>query len=355
MVTWHSDRSGVTSARYGAVSRDDGATWDEPRLLEVAEPGVAKAWLSATFYLAWGVRHSRPHDTHIELNGHEVALLKHTVPEGTYVFPVPAAALRRQPSSQGGPALHVYTGGMNPADHVLSGRWRLHVQPRFIVKRLVAASQAEADALANRPGQAGRPDLVAAANALPSRHEALRAGGKINLPLTVHNLGAGAAHGVTVGVYRADPALEATDLGKAKLAEQSVGELSPGASATAALEFTFRPEQMARVWVAVTSDERDLEPADNRFALALLSGDSPQAPPVYGTDIPPVFQAPALLDVVQLPNLPAVEELLQLPDFGARLALPGLPAPDLRQVLPVLREPLAGAGLRVPDLGGLLR
>jgi len=317
-VFFHSDASGLTDLTHLVETRDGGVRWSLPRALPAVSGKIDRAWLTVRFGLQWPRSDYSPHDTFVHLNGVRVGELEQMVPEGVYVFEVPAEALAATGTDLGGSIVTVTTEGMNQADYVELQEVRLVADRAFTQVPVVADNQDEADKLASQ-ATAGlnhsQPDLVVAAgddmNYLPDEPEF---GDSIRLGLQIHNLGQAAATGATIGVYAGDPSDPLIDLASARLAVLSLDDLVAGGSLDVDLEFEFDPRRTARVFVAALLED-DFAPLDNSWGVSFSAGESDLPTPLFGTDLPNLFRAPGLLDSVRLPDVRRFESLLHLPSL----------------------------------------
>lgn len=357
-VRYHSDISGVADMAYVVTSADRGATWGEAVMLPTLQSAIEHAWVEVNFALQWPDQAYAPHDTQVLVNGVEVGRITGRVPQGTYVFEVPSR-LVRESADRGLDDNSVMTRptNLNGAHYIRAQKARLVVKRRFTQVQVAAASQAEADQLAKHAGvnlNHDRPDLALGANGMAALPLELRAGTSVDLALQVQNLGEASATETRVALYSADPRVPSADLGKAKLAEQMVGSVAPGQTQEARLAFRFDPKRTGRVWAAVQSKEPDFQPADNCWILSFTQGESAAPTPLLGTDIPNVFQAPSLMGMVQLPNVPALADLISLPDFGNWASVPGMQPPNIRSIGDILKSQLTRPDINLPNLGGAI-
>lgn len=331
-IAYHSDVSGVADLVYSTRSHDGGATWGDAELAPSFDPAVERAWIEVTFKLEWPRRDYAPEgSTYVFFNGRPVAALERMVPEGTFVFEVPARLVRGTGTGLRGNSVTVKSDGkLNRADHIFASGFRLIAKRTFSQVDVFAATQAEADALAGRSGASlnhNRPDLVVSANAMPHLPQQLESGKEINLPLQVWNLGERSATGVKVTLYAEQKLGNARANSNARLAEQTIGDLQPGTSRDIRLAFKFDRQTTPRVYVKVESKEGDFFPNDNLWGLSFTTGASEAPSPLLGTDIPNVFYAPDLLQSVRVPNMDALQDLLARPDFVRLMSVNGLPLP----------------------------
>ena len=363
-VSCHSDISGVADLKYIRESADQGKTWGEAVTTPSLDAPVDRAWVEMNFMLHWPREDYHPAAVvTISLNDRQVGRLDRILPEGTYVFDAPADAVHSSGSSISANQVKVHAdANINQADHVLVDRMRIVAKRRYTQVPLVASSQAEADELAAKSGVTlnhSLPDLAVCANAIPAILAQPKQGTTLSLPLQVRNLGEAPATGVKVFIYGAragDP--QAPD-SAAVLAHQDVGSVAPGEMKEITVTLKFTAKTTSRVFVAVRENEDDYYPADNTWPLSFSIGASNAPGPLVGTDVPNVFSAPDLLSQVQLPNLPALQDLLGRPDFAALAnlqgwSLPNVPNPGdwlqsrINEHLPNVSIP----GVNIPTLPG---
>jgi hypothetical protein len=358
-IRYHSDISGVADMAYVVTSGDLGATWGEAVMLPTLQSAIEQAWVEVNFALQWPDQSYAPHDTQVYVNGVEVGAIAGRVPQGTYVFDVPPDVVK-ETAERGLDSNNIMTRptNLNTAHYIRAQKARLIVKRRFTQVQVVAGSQAEADELAQTAGVTlnhDRPDLALAANAMAPVPVKLDAGTAVDLALQIRNLGEAPATETKVALYCADPRVPSADLGKAKLAEQAVGSVEPGQSRDAKVSFKFDPKRTSRVWVAVQAKEADFQPNDNCWILSLTQGESATPTPLLGTDIPNVFQAPDLMGMVQLPNVPAMTDLIALPDFRGWASIPGGQVPDLKGIEESLKLQLTRPDIDLPNLRDTIR
>lgn len=354
-ATWHTDGQGLADLKYYVDSTDGGATWSSPQALPSLENTTAKAWLEVSFQMQWPRSSYVPFDTIVEVNGQEIGRLKQVIPDGTYLFEVPPELVPCLASRRPQAAVRLISEGCSGAHYLLATNTRLIIQRRFSQIPVVAASQAEADALASRVGadfNHSQPDLALMANQVQELPDTLAKGTRLELPLQLQNLGEAAASEVKVAAYSADPRdplAQALMLGEATVRSVGVGKL-----ATVQLHLTGRASQTARLFVAVTSKESDHYPDDNLWTQHFVVGAEQALPPLLGTDVPNVIYAPSLLPNVQLPNVRALQTVLANPDLGAMLGHGGWPLPSAPSVNGYLQQAMSALNLpNVPGLPGL--
>lgn len=353
-VVYHSDVSGVADLVYSTRSLDGGATWDVPKLALSFDPAVERAWIEVTFKLEWPRRDYAPEgSTYVFFNGRPVAALERMVPEGTFVFEVPARLVRGTGTGLRGNSVMVKSDGkLNQADHIFASGFRLIAKRTYSQVEVFAATQAEADALASRSGASlnhNRPDLVVGANAMPHLPQHLEAGEEINLPLQVWNLGEMRATGVKVTLYAEQTLGNARADQNARLAEQVIGDLQPGTSRDIRLAFKFDRQTTPRVYVKVESKEADFFPNDNLWGLSFTTGASEAPSPLLGTDIPNVVYTPDLLQIVRVPNVDALQDLLARPDFARLTSVNGWPLPKPSEMIDDAKSRLKNLIKRLPE------
>jgi hypothetical protein len=210
---------------------------DLVRVLELsASTSTATRVLGASMLMRFELDANRcpigPHTTVLSVNGKEVGRLTDTVPEGLYRFPVSPADVRFFGSLPGGNDLGIETIGLNTGNFVRALDAALEVQFSVHGELVVAADQAEADALVGALPTANhaQPDLVLAVTpAPPIDRSTLTDASVVNFALDVWNLGETAATATTVSLTGEDP--RAGDPGPALLTAVPVPALAAGQSA----------------------------------------------------------------------------------------------------------------------------
>jgi hypothetical protein len=342
-VSYHSDISGLADLKYDLESADNGRTWREAVAMPSLEQVTDHAWVEMNFSLQWSRSNYHPHNTYIYVNGIEVGKLENTVPEGTYVFPVPKEAVFCGAAAAGSNLVSVKVEGMNGANYSAASKCRLIIGRRLTQLPVVAGSQAEADLLAGHSGSNlnhNKPDLALAANSMGELADRVEQGQTIEVKLKALNLGEASATDVRVGLYSLDPRDPMVDRAKARLAEERIGELKPGEAREVKLAFKFDTKRTPRIYAAVQGKEEDYWTEDNVWGISFTEGESEAVPPLLGTDIPDVFSAPQLLDLVNLPDIPMLQELLSLPNFSSLVKVPGVQLPDINDLGSLLKRRL---------------
>ncbi len=352
-VTWHGDAGGLADLKYYTESHDGGATWSSPWALASLENVTSQAWLEVSFQMQWPRGSYAPFTTVVQVNDQEVGRLVNVVPDGTYLFELPPSLVPSLASRRPQADIRLVSKDCSGAHYLLATNTRLLVRRRFSQVPVVAASQAEADELAARVGadlNHNRPDLVLCANDVQELPAMLPKGAKVDLPLRVHNLGEAPATGVRVVAYGADPRDPLSGGQAPRLGEAQVGTLALGQSKAIRLTVTGQAAQTPRLFVAVTGQEPDEYPDDNLWIEHFVVGEEQALPPLVGTDVPHVLYAPALLPVVQLPNVPALQTLLAQPDLASLLGHADWPLPPTPSLESYLQQALSA--LHLPNLPG---
>ncbi|MBI5834642.1 MAG: hypothetical protein HZB16_20275 [Armatimonadetes bacterium] len=353
-VTWHGDSEGVADLKYEIRSTDGGASWGPRAALPSLENSVERAWLAATFQLQWPRGSYKPFTLVFSVNDREVGRLANVVPDGTYLFEVPRELIPTAPSRLPSARIHIQAVGCSGAHYLLATDTRLIVRRRFTQIAVAATSQGQADQLADRAGVGtnhDQVDLALSANGVRDLPQTLAAGRVLSLPLSVANLGAKPASRVRLVAYDTDPrdALSRNDT--SRLGEVAVGALAPGETRAVVLRVVGRAPQTPQLFVAALSAEPDAYAADNLWVEHFVVGEERARPPLVGTDVPDVLYAPALLPSVQLPNLPALRDLLAQPDLANLLGHANWPMPSLPSINGYVSQALAG--LHVPNVTDL--
>jgi hypothetical protein len=351
-ASYHSNISGVADLKYVMVSQDQGETWGEPVTMPSLKGEVRNAWLEVNFTLKWPRSNYHAHDTYIALNGTRVGAIEDTVPEGTYVFKVPPELVVSSPTEIGFNEVEIQTKGLNHADYIMTTDTRLVVEQRFFQVPVVANSQAEADRLALNSGGGlnhSKPDLVVAANHIHQLPDKLSPGLNTGLNLRIYNLGDGPATKVKIAAYEADPRGPDVQKDKMMLAVKVLSAIAPGSYKDVDLSLKPGMKPPPRVFVGVQCEEADFDYGNNVWGLSFTSGDEGAPSPLLGTDIPNIFYAPGLMDLIHIPDTAALEDLVSLPDFSDLVSLPGLGPPDVGDIKNSLLDHLKKLGIRTPD------
>ena len=346
--------------KYVLASEDGGETWREP----IAQPSlekdnaVGRAFVEVRFTLQNPRSTYPPFDTAVFLNDVRIGEIKRAVPEGTYVWEAPADIVRCGAQSLDVNQISMKFGNLSGGHYILAADSRLIVQRRYTQVPVVAASQAEADALADRSGSGlnhSAPDLALAANSTAPLPAILVPGQKIDLRLQVFNLGEGAASDVRISIFGSDPRDSAANPDPGKLAEVRVGTVGPGEVKTADVEFTYDPARVPRIFASVSAREKDFFAADNTWGFALTKGESDRVSPLFGTDIPDVLRAPGLLNIVSVPNMRGLVDMASLPGLEKLVGKSGLKLPDMGEFTNTLRDKLKRLDWKDVDLNRLFK
>lgn len=351
-VSYHSNISDVANLKYVISSLDEGETWGEPIILPSFDGQIEDAWLEVKFILKWPRNHYQPHDTFIYFNGTQVGAIKNIVPEGIYVFKIPPEIIVASPIEIGFNEIKIETKGLNQANYILTTDTRLVIKQRFLQIPVVATSQAEADQLVKKitgPVNHAKPDLVLAANSLSNLPGKLLPGLKTTLNLRVYNLGEAPATKAKLSVYSADPRSIDFRKEKATLAEKTFSIISAGSFEEVNLSFNPGIKPPPRLYLVVQSNEEDVDFKNNLWSLSFSSGEPGVVTPLLGTDIPHIFYAPELIDLIAIADLPSMLDLISLPQFSELVSLPNLRPPDIQTIKNSLINHLNKIGLKLPD------
>ena len=248
--------------------------------------------------------------------------------------------------------MEIQTKDLNHADYIMATDIRLVVEQPFFQVPVVAKSQAEADRIAADTGgdlNHSKPELVLAANRILKLPDRLSPVLNTALNLRVYNLGDAAATKAKIAVYNADPRDPAPQKDKMILAEKTLPSIAPGSYKDVDLSFKPGLKPPPRIYVAVQCEEADFYYSNNVWGLSFTSGDEGTPPPLLGTDIPNVFYAPGLMDIIHIPDTPALEDLVSLPDFSDLVSLPGLGPPNIGDIKNSLLNHLKKLGIRPLD------
>ena len=360
-VTYHSDSNSVTDLMYRMTSADGGKSWSAPAALPSAQSAIEHAWLQVTFHLENSREEYPPFSAHFLVNGTEVGVIRDTVLEGIYLFPVPRELVRGAMGRLAGNTIEVKIDDPMQGHFIYSSEQRLIAKWGYTQLPVVAASQQQADRIAKSAGvdrNHTQPDLVLTANAMPKLPAELKAGDKLPLVFQVYNIGETPATNVVFDLYggeKFDP-MEKTK----PITTQKLGTIAPGQSVEIKYTFVFDPQRTPRVHAVLRAKEEDFHPADNTWAVSFTLGEAGTLPPTVGTDTPHLFYTPDLLDAVNIPNLSRLSNLVSLPSFIDMLQLPELPVlpqfqvPDLKDFSGKLTNRIKGLTPTIPGWEELL-
>ena len=295
-----------------------------PRLGTVIKARLGSAapeyFLGASFELAYGRDTYTAHDTEISLNGHPVATLADTVPEGRYVFPVSGSLL----DPDGGNSVELRVEGMNGAHYIVASELRLYAPVTDADRLVVATSQEAADRIYREIEgiNHGTPDIVLVADPEFRVQQGISEGDRVVLGARALNLSDVASAGGRLRLLNQDPraATEGeppdldTDIGGAltrhvsdRLRLRDVGDevaipaLGPFESVDLAIEFEYRAGSTTRLWM-VAEIPGDFDAATNFTPVTFVAPDLRS--PLLGTDYPDLGDAPFLSSMVRLPSTP---------------------------------------------------
>ncbi|MBN2199941.1 MAG: hypothetical protein JW747_08865, partial [Candidatus Aminicenantes bacterium] len=276
-------------------------------------PWVEKAVLELHFSLSWPRGDYKPFDTFVRLNGKKVGEILDTVPEGIYLFDIPRDLILCTADEILDNEIEITAPGINSADNILLKSYRLIVKRGLTQIPVFASDQEEADKLAGKYSadvNHGRADLCLSANNLDIPGGALRKGEKIRLDFDVHNLGETAAENVRLMLFRSDPSVAGFNERADKLAEAGLDTVEAGQAQKISLTFPFDPETVSSVHARLRSESSDFNLNNDGFRLSLIDGDSDLPTPLLGTDIPILFQAPSLLQVLEIRDLEGLKDFI---------------------------------------------
>jgi len=354
-ASYHTDVDGVTDLKYVMGSHDGGDTWGE-RLANASMEADAggRAFVEINFALQNPRSTYHPYTTTVFINGVQIGKLENIIPEGTYIWEVPAGVANCSAQGTEYNNINIKFAGVNGAHYILATNCRLVVQRRYTQLPVVAGSQIEADELAKKSGVSlnhSAPDLALAANAITSLPVTLQPGKSLELPLSVYNLGEATANEVKVCLFAADPRNPILDLKSLNVVD--VGTVNPGEMKPVSISFRYDPANIPRVYAAVYSKEKDFNDSDNTWGFSFTKGESDQISPLFGTDIPNVLQAPDLVSLVSIPNVPGLLDLVSLPGLDKLLGKTDFHIPGIKQFTDPLSGVLKGKKIEGLDLNTL--
>jgi len=313
-VSYHRPVMGGKDLTFQILSCDRGKNWSAPKALLSTSPWLERASLELKISLSWPRRdYPTPFDTEILLNGKKIGEIKEKIPEGLYRFDIPIHLVHCSVTDILPNDIRIRARGINPADNIIVRSHRLSVRRQLTQIPVFASSQPEADRLAEKVVKNYNhraPDLFVSANKTDMSALVLKGGKKNKLDLTVGNCGEAIARSVRLRVLKDQPDRSGSDAGDDRLAVLPVKDLSPGEIRQITAEFTFDPRDTAGVWIEVMTSTTDHYLGNNGFRLSLTDGDSDQPTPLLGTDIPNVFLAPSLIDIVKIGNLDGLQDFV---------------------------------------------
>ena len=259
-------RDGVSE--FAAVRAESG--WRPTNLVE--------AWLEMSFALRGSRDSYKPHDVEVVLNGQTLGMIKDTLPEGNFSFPIPPALIRFDPSGlPGDNRVGLRTTHLRGGHYVVNSDFRFKFRLTATPVWAVAQNQAEArqQAMLMSGVSLTAPDLSVSAAQLQLDHAGeLAAGDAVSLRVPVRNFGARPARDVEVVLMRILP-----DGSRVQLAQTRLAEVGATAPAEAALSWPVNGG-LNRLALVVDPEQRTLDPdLANNEALFMLSASGDNTPP----------------------------------------------------------------------------
>ena len=360
-VVYHSDISGVTDLQYRISSTDGGKSWSQPVMQPSLQGAVKKAWLETTFNLENSREDYPPFDMRFKVNNTEVGLMKKSVLEGCYLFPVPAEAIRGYMGKLMNNNVETKVENAMDGHFIYASHHRLIANWAYTQIAVAAASQKEADQIALSTGvdrNHTSPDLALIANKMPKLPAKLTPGLKIPLVFQVVNVGEATANEVVLDIYGGDK----VDLsaGQKPLKSLELKPIAPGESADASYTFEFNPKTTPRIHAALRMKEKDFYPSDNTWSVSFSLGAAGTVSPTVGTDTPNLFYTPDILKSVNISDPTKILNMISLPNISQMLRIPELPQlptldlPNLQDIASPITEKLQQLDIPVPNVGDLL-
>ena len=297
---------------FQIASLDRGKSWKHPKALISTSPWVEEASLELDISLSWPRNDYKPFDTFIHLNGEKVGEILNTIPEGIYRFDIPGDLIHCNTTEILANEIRILAPGINSADNIILKSHRLVVKRHLTQIPVFASDQQEADSLASDYTASfnhRKPDLSVSANRLDIPGNVFK-GERIKLDFDVYNMGEAAAENVRLMLFSADPSILNFNEQKDKLAEVSLGKLPTGTIQKVSAFFEFDPEITSSVFVSLRSDSTDFYMENNGFRLSLIDGEADSPSPLLGTDIPSLFQAPSLLNILEIRDLDGLKNFI---------------------------------------------
>lgn len=266
ICTYVSEAYGVATP-YMRESTDGGRTWGEARREARYAGNVSATLLTVNFGLPYDRSTYKKHDTTIRINGHTVARLEDTIPEGRYVLPVDPRFLAYRPGGISTNRIVFDTVHLNGGHYLITTNFKLIQFLGYQERPIVAASQAEADKLAQAEYGShvnhDRPDAAIYANLIEGLPEDTTTAQTITLRVPVMNVGPVPLRGATVLCLRDN--VERDQLAPAQRIETPIAPRER-ASVTFTLEHDGKP---LRVLLRVDTDGPDACWDNSRHMMTL--------------------------------------------------------------------------------------
>lgn len=213
---------------YEQSSTDLGENWLGPRRQQRQAGNVNAAILSVDFQLPHDPSRYQPHDVFITINGHQVAALQNTIPEGRYLFPVDPTLLNYAPGGTAVNKIIFDTRHLNGGHYVVSTGYKLIQFMDHQERTVVANDQQQADRLAQSLSgedvNHDRPDAAIFANHLRGIPKDTTGKQKITIEVPIFNVGAVPLQGATVKCL-AENAMGSRSLATEKVIEGTINPL----------------------------------------------------------------------------------------------------------------------------------
>ena len=313
LVTYHAPVMDGRDLTFQIASLDRGKSWKQSKALISTSPWVEEASLELHFSLSWPRSDYKPFDTFIHMNGEKVGEILDAIPEGIYRFDIPGDLIYCNTTEILANEIKIFAPEINSADNIILKSHRLVVKRHLTQIPVFAEDQQEADRLASDHTtnfNHRRPDLSISANRLNIPSSAFKKGEKINLDFDVFNMGEAAAENVRLLIFRSDPSTLNFNEQKEKLAEVNLEKLLAGQTQKVSALFEFDPEITSSIFAFVRSESLDFYQNNNGFRLSLMDGESDLPTPLLGTDIPSLFQAPSLLNIIEIRDLEGLKDFI---------------------------------------------
>jgi len=313
LVSYHAPVLDGRDLTFQMASLDRGKNWKQSKALISTNPWVEEASLELHFSLSWPRSDYKPFDTFIHLNGKKVGEILNAIPEGIYYFDIPRDLIYCNTTEILANKIKISAPKINSADNIILKSYRLVVKRHLTQIPVFATDQQEADRFAQNHStnfNHNQPDLSLAANRISIPSHAFKKGKKIELDFDVQNLGEAAAENVRLLLFRSDPSTLNFNEHKEKLAEVDLTKLLAGQMRRVRQFFEFDPEMTSSIFAVLRSKSADFYPKNNGFRLSLIDGESDLPTPLLGTDIPSLFQAPSLLNILEIRDLDGLKDFI---------------------------------------------
>jgi hypothetical protein len=240
-----------SSGTFFKESRDNGLSWSVSKTAPTYLINIIDAYLEVNFELAWDKEFYRPHDIVISINGHVVAMLNDTIPEGTYIFPVDISYFNFGTDvGVGENELTFNTYHLPGGPYVVNTDSRVFIRLTDLAIPVYAHSQSEADGVVkNMPSLLFNTTDIAVYTNRIDCPSAVAIGSTLQLNTTVMNIGDNDASGIIVQFFQGDPRTNGTQIGS----NQTISMIPAGDDAIVSVPWTVTQDS-EYIFVRVFAD-----------------------------------------------------------------------------------------------------